>query len=407
MIREDEYRKNLRRVIAETILTSIGASFSVATITIFWNSVGMNQTTIGFVQMMFTIFMFMFDIPMGYVADRFNRKILNIVGDIGVAITFALYAFSKNMYGVLISECMLGIFMAMTNGVDQAFIKNNCDLIDHSGKLFRKVNPKIYTARYVVMLVVTIIGGFMAKYSLRLTIGIAFVPYFIGGLIGFRIHDYGNKKKAILKNPVKDMISTFKEIMKNEDTRVLIVSYILAKEITHPQIWVMTPLLIMVGVPIEIVSIGWALSFLSQIVGSVISIKMVRYKTSNKFAIPISIEIIWMLILAVKTNIFTIWLFALNGFVHGLIEGNMATSVQETAKNEIQTSLMSIASTGARLIYIPLVYIINYLGNIKLQLALLGVCCLFLPMCLISFLKLRTLENDKPKKIYKNTFLLD
>lgn len=54
-ISKENYSKNLRRIIYETILTSIGAGFSVATITVFWNSIGMNQVDIGFVQMAFTI----------------------------------------------------------------------------------------------------------------------------------------------------------------------------------------------------------------------------------------------------------------------------------------------------------------------------------------------------------------
>ena len=122
---------------------------------------------------------------------------------------------------------------------------------------------------------------------------------------------------------------------------------------------------------------------------------MINLKISNKFAVPVIIEICWMIILVINTDIVTVWLFALNGFVHGMIEGNMATALQESAKNEIQTSVISIASTGARLLYIPLVYVINYLGNIRLQLALLGVCILFLPMCLFSYIKLRGLEKNK------------
>ncbi|MBP3256313.1 MAG: MFS transporter [Clostridia bacterium] len=390
---ESVYKENLRRVIVETVLTSIGASFSVATITIFWNSIGMNQATIGFVQMAFTIVLCLLDMPMGYLADRFNRKALNVVGDIGVAITFVYYAFAKNVYMTLIAECVLGIFMAMTNGVDQSFIKYNCDKIDPSGELFKKINPKVFTTRYIAMLVVTILGGFIAKYSLRLAIGIAFIPYFIGGLIGFKIHDYGEKQESKNKNLIIDMVASFKEIMNKRDTRVLLGSYILGKEITHAQIWVMTPMLIMVGVPIEIVSIGWVFSFIMQIIGSKLSEKMVSLKTSNKFAIPISIEILWMLVLIASTNKVTIWLFALNGFVHGLVEGNMATSVQESARNEIQTSVMSVASTGARLLYIPLVYFINYLGNIKLQLALVGVTGVFLPLSIVAFVALRGMER--------------
>lgn len=392
-ISQKKYKQNLIRIILETILTSIGAGFSVATITIFWNSIGMNQTDIGFVQMAFTIVIVCLDIPMGYIADRFNRKLLNIIGDIGVSIVFILYAFSQNVYMALISECLLGVFMAMTNGVDQSFIKFNCDKIDESGKLFRKINVKIHIARYIALLIVVILGGFIAKFSLRLTIGLSFIPYFFGGIIAFLIKDYNEKVEVKHKNPVKDMLSTVKEIIKEKDTRIYLISYILGKEITHSQIWIFTPLLIMVGVPIEVVSVGWILNQIMQIIGAKISEKMINFKTSNKFAIPVFIEFFWMVILIINTNIVTVWLFALNGFVHGLIEGNLVTAIQESAKDEIQTSVMSIASTGARLLYIPLVYIINYLGNIQLELALVGVCCLFLPMCYISYIKLRLLED--------------
>ncbi len=392
-INEKMYKKNLIKIILETILTSIGAGFSVATITIFWNSIGMDQKAIGFVQMAFTIVICCLDIPMGYLADRCNRKLLNIIGDIGAAGAFVFYAFAQNIYMALIAECLLGLFMAMTNGVDQSFIKFNCDKIDSTGKLFKKLNVKIYTARYIALLIVTALGGIIAKYNIRLSIGISFLPYFLGGLIALGIKDYNEKMVVKHKNPLKDMIYAIKEIIKEKEARVYLISYILGKEITHSQIWVFTPLLIMVGVPIEIVSIGWILNYAMQIIGSKFSEKMINMKTSKKFAIPIIIEIVWMIILVINTNVVTVWLFALNGFVHGLIEGNLVTSLQENTKNEIQTSVMSVASTGARLLYIPLVYVINYLGNIKLEFSLLGVCIIFIPLCLITFIKLKNVEK--------------
>lgn len=386
---KQSYIKNLQMIIWETILTSIGAGFSVATITLFWNSIGMDQTAIGFVQMAFTIVLCILDIPMGYIADRFNRKALNIIGDIGVAFVFLLYSFSRNIYWALVSECFLGIFMAMTNGVDQSFIKYNCNLIDDTGELFKKINVKINTARSISLFIVVIIGGIIAKYSLRLTIGLSFIPYFIGGLIAFKIKDYNGKLKPKHNNPIKDLINSTKGIVKDKESRIYLTSFILGKEITHSQIWMFTPLLALVGVPIEIISLGWILNQALRIIGSKVSEKMINYKTSIKFIIPVLIEALWLIILIINTNIITVWLFALNGFVHGLLEANMMSSLQQSTKDEIQTSVMSVASTGARLLYIPIVYIVNYLGNIKLQLGLAGVCMIFLPLCFINYIKLK------------------
>lgn len=393
MKQKDNYKRNLNLIMIETILTSIGAGFSVPIISIFWNSIGMNQADIGFVQMMFTVVVVLLDIPMGYLADRFNRKLLNIIGDIGVALTFIFYAFSKNMYMAILSECLLGLCMSMTNGVDQAFIKYNADKIDSSGKLFKKINSKIYTYRYIAMFVVMLIGGIIAKYSLRLTVGISFLPYFIGGIVAFFIKDNAKRIETKHNNILKDMCFNVKEILKDKKVRNYFLAYVIGSEITHPQIWVFTPLMLMVGVPIEIISLGWIFTQIFQIIGAKIAEKLVEIKTSVKFIAIIAISVLWMSILIVNTNIFTIWVFVLNGLVRGLFAGSLVTPLQENTKEEHQTSVISIASTGAKILYIPLVYIINYLGNIKLQLALVGMVAIFLPISLYAFNKLKNGEN--------------
>lgn len=387
------YRRNLKLTIIETILTSIGAGFSIPIINLFWNSIGMNQTDIGFTQMMFTIVIVCLDIPMGYLADRFNRKILNIIGDIGVSLTFLYYAFTQNMYMAILAECLLGIFIAMTNGVDQSFIKYNADKIDPSGKLFKKINTKIYTLRYVSSFIVMLIGGFISRYSLRLSVAMSFFPYIIGGIIAFFIKDFAKKTEKQHENMLKDMFINIKEILKSKKTRIYLLAYIVGKEITHPHIWIFIPLMIMAGVPIEIVSLGWILSEIFKILGAKIAEKIVKMKTSVKFVMSVGITFLWMTVLIINTNIFTVWVFVLNGLVQGIISASLVTPLQESVKEEFQASVISIASTGARLFYIPLVYIINYLGNFKAQLALIGMIAIFTPISLYIYKKLRKCER--------------
>ena len=319
--------------------------------------------------------------------------ILRIIGDIGVAVTFVFYAFAQNVYMTLVAECMLGIFMAMTNGVDQCFLKFNANKIDPSGDLFKSLKAKMQTIRNIAIFVVVFIGGIIAKFNLRLPIALSFIPYFIGGLIAFKIKDFDKKAQCKFKNPIKDMVMNIKEIIKTPKVKSYLCTYILGKELTHAQIWIFTPLLIVVGVPIQIVSLGWILNSIMQILGSKIAEKMTRLKVSTSFAIPLLIEIVWISILVINANIITVWLFALNGLVHGLANGILVTPLQQVTKDEIQTSVMSIASTGARLLYIPLVYFINYLGNIKLQWGLLGVLIVFVPIGLLLYRQLRKLES--------------
>ena len=369
---KSKYEKNLSRVVKETILTSIGAGFGIPVITVFFNSIGMNQMAIGFSQMMFTVVMVCLDIPMGYLADRFNRKVLNVIGDIGVALVFLFYACAKNLYMVVLAESLLGIFTAMTNGVDQSFIKYNANKIDESGKLFKKITARLYIYRYIMIIVVMLIGSIYA----------------------FKIEDYAEKIEVKHSNHLKDMTYNMKKILKTPKVKTYIASYILGKEVTHAQIWVFTPLMLMVGVPIEIVSFGWILSYIMQIIGAKIAEKMIDVRISTKFVIPMILSLSWMMIIIIKTNIFTIWLIGINGLVQGLTSGSLITPMQEVTKDEVQTTVLSIASTGARLLYIPLVYIINYLGNIHLQYAFVGVITIFLVPSIIVFALLKKIERE-------------
>ena len=389
-----DYKKNLKRIFAESVLTSIGAGFSTGVITIFWNSVGMDQTDIGFVQMIFTLVICCLDIPMGYVADRFNKRVLNIIGDFGSAIAFFVYAFSKDIKFVLFSEILLGVSGAMTNGVDQSFLKHTCDKIDSTGNLFKKANIDFHTARYIMLFLVSLIGGFIAKYSIRLTIWLSFIPLFIGAIIALKIFDDSEKVEKVSSNPFKNFYYALKEVIKSKKTRGYLLANIIGKELTHAQIWVLTPLLLLVGVPIEFVSVGWVLKYVMEILGVKLSKKLIRYNPSKQFIIPVVIEFLWIITILLKLNIVTVWLFSLNGFVHGLLSANMVTSLQESVDNKIHSSAISIASTGGRILYIPLVYFVNYLGNIKLILALLGVLIVFVPLCIFTYVELKKFEND-------------
>ncbi len=391
----DFFKRNLRLIQYETILSSIGVGFAVSIMTVFWNSIGMNQNDIGITQMLFTIAVLIFDIPMGYVADRFNRKIVNIIGDLGTALSFLFYAFAQNMLMAVIGECLLGLFMAMTNGVDQSFIKYNSNKIDPTGKLFKIINIRTEVFRYIALFATALMGGFIAKYSLRLAIALSFAPYFVAGILAIFIKDHDVKLQQKAKNPVKDLIIAIKEMLSNKKTRVYLMAKVIGNEVTHPQIWVFTPLLILCGVPLEIVSFGWVLNFLMQIIGGKLSEKLANSKVSKMFAIPMLIEFLWMFALIIKVNIFTVWLFALNGFVHGLIRTNLTTALQESTKDEVQTSILSIASSCSRILYIFLVWFVNYLGNIKLIYALVGNCIVFVPLFIVTIVKLLRLEKNE------------
>ena len=81
----NKYRLKLKLVFVESILAVGAFGIMMPIMTEFWKSIGMNQTFIGLTQMICTIVIVLLDIPMGYIADRYNRKMLNVIGDFKMA----------------------------------------------------------------------------------------------------------------------------------------------------------------------------------------------------------------------------------------------------------------------------------------------------------------------------------
>ena len=63
---------NLRLVMAESSITAGLLAMSV--LTPFFNSIGLNQTQISETQMMFMVITILFNLPLGYIADRFSAE---------------------------------------------------------------------------------------------------------------------------------------------------------------------------------------------------------------------------------------------------------------------------------------------------------------------------------------------
>lgn len=99
---------------------------------------------------------------------------------------------------------------------------------------------------------------------------------------------------------------------------------------THGIIWVFTPILIMAGVPLSIVSGAWALNSLACIVGTKLASKLVvKLKDWQILALPVGLMICSMTTLSIKINLRTVWTYLLMGVVQGWTGATLMTLVQE------------------------------------------------------------------------------
>jgi len=381
-------KKNLRLVAFESIITA--GLLAMPIMTPFFNNIGLNQEQIALSQIIFTITIMVLNIPAGWLADRFSRKWANVIGDIGCALTLILYSQVQNFAGVVICEILFGLFLAFSQGVDASLIKHFSGKIDNSGKLFKTTTAKVASLQFVTVLVVTLLGGPIGAIDFRLAIALSAVVFFAGAIAALFIKDDSENMIPQHNNPLKDMLRVVKDAIKNPALRLRIFAFAVAREMTHGIIWVFTPLLLLAGVPLAVVSVGWAVNAVAGFVGSKIAQRYVnRLREWQIFAVPILLVTVSLGVMSIHFSIATVWLYLLMGVTQGWTSATMLPLVQRHIKPSEQTSVISVAKVIAQFLYIPAVWLIGFAADIKTEYSMLATLIIFVPLSLPILFKLR------------------
>ncbi len=382
-------RKQIWLVAGETVMTA--GLMSVPIMTPFFLSLGLSHAEIAETQMIFTVVVMLLNIPLGWVADRFGRKIANVIGDTLCAITLLCYSQVSNFWQIVGCEILFGVGAAFSQGVDSTLLKHFCDKADPSGRFFRKRYARVQMFCQVESLAMFLLGGPIGAISFRLAIALSSVGYIVGAIMSAFVKDDSPRLAS------DDHAGAFRQMgrivaknLKTPLTRWRILAYTFARECTHGIIWVFTPLMMMVGVPIEVVSVGWAINYIAATAGALIAGRMTRkLRDWQMFALPIVAICLSGSIMFCSLNIVTIWLYAVFGMTQGWVSASSMPIIKEHVAPEEQATIESFARCLSQLLYIGSIWVINRAADINVRYALAATVIVFLPLSIPAILKLR------------------
>ena len=360
-MRKNNPNRNMRLVILESAATA--GILAVPIMTPFYLSIGLNQEQIAMSQMAFTVVAMLLNLPLGWVADRFSRKWANVIGDAMVALALLLYSTAQTFWFVVLCEIICGVGCALSQGVDSTLLKHFAEKEDKSGKLFKDKSGK------------------MASISA--------IPHLFGAAVSCLIQD-DSEKLAAESSPVRDIYNLVKRNFKNSKLRIRIIAFAVAREVTHGIIWVFTPLMLAVGIPMAVVSMGWVINYVAAYFGTRLARRFAKKLADwQLFVVPIALVTIASMIMLVDLNMFTICLYACFGIAQGWSATTMMPLIKEHVRAAEQSSVESLARVVAQLLYIGAVWAINRAADIETSYALLATVVIFVPLAIPIALKLR------------------
>ena len=402
---QKDNKRNMMLVKAEMVATV--ALLSQPIMTPFFRSLGLSQSEIALTQMAFTLVLMILNIPLGYVADRFGRKQANVVGDLLCAFALIGYAHTRSFWQIVACETLFGIGVAFSQGVDSTLLRHFCQKEDaaNAQELYEKQFSRVTVVCEVYSFILILLGGPIGAISFRLAIGLSSIPLFIGAILSMMVEDDSPRLLVVRKETdgqqkkrfeaFTQMCGILQETLNDPQLRLRIMAHIVVRECTHGIIWIFTPLMMLVGVPLSIVSVGWALNDAMSFVGAFVANKYAsRMRDWQIYATPIVGVMIASFMMFTSLNVFTVWLYGLFGMARGWVSATSMPRLKGYIENEAaQTTVESFARVCSQFLYVITVYVINRAADVELRYALLATVVIFLPLALPVIIVLKR-ENS-------------
>lgn len=387
---EQSARRSLRLLRSEMVMTSVLIAMPIMNI-FYAKEIGMSLMEVGLSQAACSVALLALNIPTGWISDRFSRKWSNVLGDLLAGIALLLYATATSFGEVVMYEILFGIGAAFSNGVDSALLETYTKKL---GKSLQATLASINSWRYGMEFIGVIVGGVIGAANPRLAITLSATGFLVGAVVSALLNEPAERRQTE-HSPLRDMWHVTKDsLWHNRRLSLSITAFALGREITHPLVWVLTPLLIFTGVPPVLIGAGWALNLVMAAIGSELARRYADRLTASQ------VLMIGLAALVIGLGTLSIWTVALYGVV-GLARGwfgsTLLSDVIAHCASDVKTTVASIADSASRLIYIPLAPLVVGLGQGDLRRSMIATLVIFVP--LLAFVAYRLSRYESPSRL--------
>ncbi|MBN2039184.1 MAG: MFS transporter [Spirochaetes bacterium] len=213
-----------------------------------WGHIRFSQ--ILFLNAWFMLWMFIFEVPTGTIADVFGRKKSMLAGTITAICGVVLYVSFPNFYNFVLAEFILAAAYTMMSGAEEALAYDSLIMINRQAES-KKIFARMESFKLTGIIIGALAGGVIAKYwGLRMPLLLHAVPQSICAILVLSLKEpvhHDLKEKPGYRTLLK---AGLQQLKKDKIIRVLILDMVSIGAFTWLIIWFYQKLLEHAGVDI-------------------------------------------------------------------------------------------------------------------------------------------------------------
>ena len=328
-------------------------------IVLFFEKHGLSLTQIMILQATYSFTVALFEIPSGFFADIYGRRLSLFFGSILTFLGYLIFSFYSGFNEFFIAEIFLGIGGSLISGADSALIYDTL-LELKKDEDYTKIEGKNYGIGNVSEGLAGILGGFLAVSSLELPVYIQTFVLFFSIPLSYSLVEPKSSYK--LAKSFKSILLVVKETFFQKNKLKWYILYSSAMGIGTLSIaWFVQPFLMEIDTPLIYYGIIWA--SLNIITGITSYYSYIFDK--GKVLIYISLSmLISFILLGFNISIYGFIFIVLIYLMRGIITPNLRNLIDINSTSERRATVLSLRSFVIRISFALIALILGFITDV-------------------------------------------
>ena len=226
---------------------------------------GLSFPAVLLLQSWFNICIFAFEIPTGYVADRYGRKTSYVLGVFVGMIGFFTYTLKPELAYFVAGETLLALSSALISGADEALLYDTL-LVQDLQSTADKVVGNYRRIQLSGSIPAIILGGFLGeRFNLILPMQLTAFASCLAFLVSLTIAEIShNDVKATTKQRIH-LMAGLKHLRETPVIRPYWIDFVIVNIIARSILWMYQPILGHIGVPLRYFGVVQATAMLIEL----------------------------------------------------------------------------------------------------------------------------------------------
>jgi len=327
-------------------------------IVLFFEKHGLSLTQIMILQATYSFTVAVLEIPSGFFADIYGRRLSLFFGSILTFIGYLIFSFFSGFNEFFIAEILLGIGGSLISGADSALIYDTL-LQLKKDEDYTKVEGKNYGIGNVSEGIAGIIGGFLAITSLDLPVYIQTFVLFFSIPISYSLVEPESSYK--LAKSIKSIWLVVKETFFEENKLKWYIIYSSSMGIGTLSIaWFVQPFLIEIETPLFYYGIIWAGL---NIITGITSYYSYLFKHKNLLIYISLIMVISFILLGYNISMYGLIFIVFIYLIRGIITPTLRNLININSTSERRATVLSLRSFIIRISFAIIAPILGYITD--------------------------------------------